>query len=403
MTDDQKDIFADSCKAWTSGTGITCVESDDAAIRLTVKTHTGEGCGERENVSCASVGMVQDPVMEIFMSHWEYPWIVKHEIGHALGLIHEHQRTDRGQYVFFNRNNIKANSIAAFEPVRGAITLTEYDYNSIMHYDQCTFSRHDECRPDDLSKSDYWVLDPKPCAMTSLGGDEITALDLDGIRKMYAEPVFTLFSLERRNECGTHVYSQPQLEELFGKDFSDAGPLVWSRRQAFSDYGCGWIVARDPTTFCSAETQGGREFITESLSRTRFSRRCSLGTRVNRTTECGCSQRTLNALCAIPTSAQIEEDALDRLLGSVDHHERQMGRFVQTMRGHIESGYLSFEMKESFLPIVIALFVQSETEDIASILCRVKISLTLGRIRDRDFVLELSDFRTIVERSGISI
>ena len=63
--------------------------------------------------------------------------VVAHEIGHAIGLFHEHMRHDRDDYVTVNHDNIKKNESRNFE------LMTEgeyqdfsipYDYLSIMHY-----------------------------------------------------------------------------------------------------------------------------------------------------------------------------------------------------------------------------------------------------------------------------
>ena len=56
-----------------------------------------------------------------------------HEIGHTVGLFHEHQRTDRDRYVMLmNRNLDKAqfDSYTNTHPGSGP-----YDYSSVMHYD----------------------------------------------------------------------------------------------------------------------------------------------------------------------------------------------------------------------------------------------------------------------------
>ena len=57
--------------------------------------------------------------------------VVVHEIGHALGLIHEHQRTDRGSWITINESNIKDHG--QFDPMNG-FNMGQYDYLSIMYY-----------------------------------------------------------------------------------------------------------------------------------------------------------------------------------------------------------------------------------------------------------------------------
>ncbi len=65
-----------------------------------------------------------------------------HEIGHALGLLHEHTRSDRDQFVKINWNRIETDMEVNFEIMDGSILLGDYDYGSIMHYGEYFFSRN---------------------------------------------------------------------------------------------------------------------------------------------------------------------------------------------------------------------------------------------------------------------
>ncbi len=64
-----------------------------------------------------------------------------HEIGHALGLEHEHTRPDRDQYISINWQNIKIEKIRNFDiSSTGKLNYGPYDYASIMHYGEYFFS-----------------------------------------------------------------------------------------------------------------------------------------------------------------------------------------------------------------------------------------------------------------------
>jgi len=70
--------------------------------------------------------------------------VVLHEIGHAVGLLHEHNRPDRDRYVErIALENIYPEAISNFQvrPDDGVEPL-EYDFGSIMHYSQMAFSRN---------------------------------------------------------------------------------------------------------------------------------------------------------------------------------------------------------------------------------------------------------------------
>ena len=64
-----------------------------------------------------------------------------HEIGHTLGLWHEHSREDRDQYIQINWDNILPNKKSNFEPhISDGTDVGDYDYGSIMHYGSYAFS-----------------------------------------------------------------------------------------------------------------------------------------------------------------------------------------------------------------------------------------------------------------------
>ena len=65
-----------------------------------------------------------------------------HEIGHAMGLYHEHTRPDRGQFVQINWDNIESDKTNNFViPTTGTSANSgTYDFGSIMHYGLTAFS-----------------------------------------------------------------------------------------------------------------------------------------------------------------------------------------------------------------------------------------------------------------------
>jgi hypothetical protein len=56
-----------------------------------------------------------------------------HEMGHAVGLMHEHQRADRDDYVIFNSANATGDSVN-YEKRDTHSRTAKYDFQSIMHY-----------------------------------------------------------------------------------------------------------------------------------------------------------------------------------------------------------------------------------------------------------------------------
>jgi hypothetical protein len=59
-----------------------------------------------------------------------------HEIMHCLGYMHEQCRPDRDSFVNVNMSNPTAQNNINYQkaPITDSLTLTHYDYDSVMHY-----------------------------------------------------------------------------------------------------------------------------------------------------------------------------------------------------------------------------------------------------------------------------
>ena len=101
-----------------------------------------------------------------------------HEIGHALGLIHEHKRPDRNTFVTLDTVNIAPGRNGQFTPVDTSnCPIGTYDCSSIMHYGPTSFSV-------DGVKPTLKVVDPTVCS--NIGQrNALSAGDLAAVRSMY--------------------------------------------------------------------------------------------------------------------------------------------------------------------------------------------------------------------------
>lgn len=97
------------------------------------------------STGCASYVGMQGGAQRLFLAPACSTGNTIHEIGHALGLWHEHSRNDRDDYVDVHFENIYRGYEHNFQIQSGnGEDLGEYDYGSIMHYPSWAFSKNGE-------------------------------------------------------------------------------------------------------------------------------------------------------------------------------------------------------------------------------------------------------------------
>lgn len=129
-------------KTWEKRTCIQFNDQEDSgeAVLYIIKSDSSEVQGS------STVGYEENRLNELHLSLMNDNTI-KHELGHVLGLDDEHTRVDRDQYIKINWNNLDMRLYPIFKKYRSRYYRQrdyEYDYNSIMQYDQYSGSRNGE-------------------------------------------------------------------------------------------------------------------------------------------------------------------------------------------------------------------------------------------------------------------
>ena len=174
--------WRDAAAAWSAVAPLTFTESTGIGNYIYVQNGSGNN---------SYVGMIGgQQVMNIL--NWTYQYVIAHEIGHALGLIHEHQRSGRDSYMTINYSYIQSGYESNFE-IAASTNYGPYDFDSVMHYNKCALST--DCSPSfNCACTHYTITVPPPNTQwQDLIGQQthLSQLDGSGMAQRYSAPVVT--------------------------------------------------------------------------------------------------------------------------------------------------------------------------------------------------------------------
>jgi parallel beta-helix repeat protein len=124
----QQKAFLDGMAEWAMFASLHFIlHSNEANYVLVYEQTAAEG-------GLSAVGMIGgEQTIQIGPTSWNRTTIC-HELGHTLGLVHEHQRSDRDNYVVIRTNNITPGDEGNFVLLTDSQNETAYDFLSVMHY-----------------------------------------------------------------------------------------------------------------------------------------------------------------------------------------------------------------------------------------------------------------------------
>ncbi len=123
--------FRDAVAEWSAFAKVTFKVRTSEPDYVIVHNNPGGG-------NNSGVGTIGGP-QYINIEAWNRGTLL-HEVGHALGLNHEHQRADQATYVTIQTANITPGDEPFFTIIPDVTDIGPYDYFSVMHYSRNAFS-----------------------------------------------------------------------------------------------------------------------------------------------------------------------------------------------------------------------------------------------------------------------
>jgi len=192
------------------------------------------------NANTSAVGMQGgEQIINIF--NWNVQFVMVHELGHCLGLWHEHNRPNRSSFITINTDNIQEDFRDQFDLNSGAGEYWKYDYDfdSVMHYGQCSFSI--DCPASSTCNCTNTVITvlPPNQAWQTLIGQRNHLSNCDQLTMSFLYPEFDWRfvdgSYDGSTENGGFLTPYKQVAE--GINGTPAGGTLWIQPNNYSESG----------------------------------------------------------------------------------------------------------------------------------------------------------------------
>lgn len=216
---------------WNAIGGITLVEIGSEAATRDGVTDDADHLLFQVGPGCASWVGRQGGAQAVWIGPSCTAGSAMHEIGHALGLEHEHTRPDRDGHIRVLWDNVAPEKRHNFEPApRGSLLLGDYDIASIMHYG-----------PNNFSVDGRRTLEPlDPASAGRMGQrDRPSAGDVAAVARLYASDLSLEISAgEETTLFVTNQHAQGAHDVSVAIETEGASGSVSIGRESAGDWRC---------------------------------------------------------------------------------------------------------------------------------------------------------------------
>ncbi len=253
----QRDTVLAAVRHWTENTRISFVERTAA----NAGEHSGWIVFRPTNGCASSVGRTDKQPQDLFVQSCTVGSVI-HEIGHAVGLYHEHTRPDRDMWITVDNEQIIGDDPARgvrskahnFEIMRtNSVELGPYDYDSIMHYGTHFFAKGDK---------PTIIVPPGESIGQRLG---LSPGDISAVNSMYATDLAVRAVTTDLGDAAEVDVTVDNIGELGAHDlemvFELQGDAVWTAVTQNSGWDC---LSDGPQLYCRRDT------LTETAPQSRF-------------------------------------------------------------------------------------------------------------------------------------